>query len=108
MKAQCSRNKDAEDRLANLTNKGAPSWPLLPGILLANFGLLLIGLAGWYALSTGTQSFLYSGGGILCVAGLVLIWIGTIKLADAAHEPAVRSKPNCPGYVLMNRHFLKA
>jgi hypothetical protein len=89
------KTKDAPGRSGNGTNQGVRSWPLLPGILLADFGLLLIGLAGWDALEARMQTLLYSGGGILCLGGLILIWTGTMKLAAAAREPAVRSKDNC-------------
>jgi hypothetical protein len=82
MKAQSSENEVTPSQLAKATNKGAPGWPLLPGIFLADFGLFLIGFAGWYALTTGSQSFLYLGGAILSFAGLVLVWISTIKLAN--------------------------
>jgi hypothetical protein len=91
MKAR-SKTKDAPGRSGNGTNQGVRSWPLLPGILLADFGLLLIGLAGWDALEARMQALLYSGGGILCLSGLILIWTGSIKLVATAHEPAIRPK----------------
>jgi len=53
---------------------------------MSDLGLLLIAFAGWDALRARAQTLFYSGGGALCFLALVLIWIGTQKLADAAHE----------------------
>ncbi len=91
MKPQHPKNKNSPARLYKVTNKGVLNWPLLPGILLADFGLFLIGLAGWDALRARTQILVYSVGAMLCFVGLALIWIGTAKLADAAQESPVRS-----------------
>jgi hypothetical protein len=94
MKTSCSKTKDIPGRLSDTTNKGARSWPLLPGILLADFGILLIGLAGCDVFRFETQSLLYSGAGILCLSGLVLISTGTMKLVGPTPAAAVRSKGN--------------
>ena len=99
MKAQCSENKVKPGQLAKVTNKGSPGWPLLPGILLADFGLFLIAIAGWYALAAGSQSLLYSGGGVVCFTGLVLVWMSTIKFANligtkAAVKNSMRFSPH--------------
>jgi hypothetical protein len=61
---------------------------LLCGILLADFGLLLIAFAGLDAGKASVQTLLYLGGGILCFVGLVLIWIGTSKLAIGGAKSA--------------------
>jgi arginine exporter protein ArgO len=61
---------------------------------MADFGLILIAVAGWGALNVAAQTVLDSPGGLLCFAGLVLIWIGTTRLADATREPAARSGGN--------------
>lgn len=71
-------------RLANTGDKRPSVWRLLSGLSLADIGLLVIGFAGLDALTAGTQTFFYSVGGMLCLVGLMLIWIGTPKLAAAA------------------------
>jgi hypothetical protein len=83
MKAQCSKQSDTPGCLAT-TDKSDSSWPLPCGLLMP--GLFLIAFAGWEALRAGSQTLLYSCGAILCFAGLVLIWIGTTKLARCGEE----------------------
>ena len=63
----------------------APGGPLLVGLITADFGLILIALAGWHALWTKAQAIMHSASGLLCCAGLILIWIGTTKLAESTH-----------------------
>jgi hypothetical protein len=94
MKARYSNNRVSQSRPATVSNRGNPSWAVIPGILFAEIGFFLIGLAGWYALGTGSQSLLYSGGGIFCLAGLFLVWKGTVKRADAAYVLAHRLANN--------------
>jgi len=98
MKAQYSKQNGTQIRLANTGDKGPSDWQLLSGLSLADIGLLVVGFAGWDALTAGTQTLLYSVGGMLCLVGLVLIWIGTSNLAHAAQGPAKWSKSNCLGY----------
>jgi hypothetical protein len=88
MKVQRSRNNDTADRLTRIIEKRSSGWALLCGILLADFGLLLIAFAGVDARKASLQTFLYSGGGILCFVGLALIWIGTSKLAIGGPQSA--------------------
>ena len=89
MKVQCSRNNDTSDRLTYKTIENRSSgWALLCGILLADFGLLLLAFAGLGAQKASVQTLLYLGGGILCFLGLVLIWIGTAKLAVGGAQSA--------------------
>jgi hypothetical protein len=78
MKAQCSKQSDTP---AVTIDKSGSSWPLPSGLLLADSGFMLIAFAGWEALQATSQTLLYSSGVILSLAGLVLIWIGTTKLA---------------------------
>jgi hypothetical protein len=68
----------------------ASSRPLLVGLIMADFELMLIALAGWHALWTEAQANIHSAGGLLCFAGLIIIWIGTTKLEKAAYEQADR------------------
>ena len=82
MKAQFLKNKEAPGLLAKATAERDSGWPLLLGLLMADIGLLLIAFAGGDALGARTQTLFYSSGAILCFAGLALIWVGTIKLAD--------------------------
>ena len=88
MKAQCSRNNDTPDRLTRTIENRSSGWALLCGILLADFGLLLLAFAGLGARKASVQTLLYLGGGILCFLGLVLIWIGTAKLANGGAQSA--------------------
>src|ERR1700719_2353615 len=90
MKAQLSKNGDIHGRPVNTKPGPASSWPLLPGLLLSDLGLLLIAFAGINALSARSHTLFYSSGAILCLIGLVLIWIGTIELART-YEPTERS-----------------
>ena len=93
MKAQLYKNSEIHCRPA-IARPGAAasSWPLLPGLLLSDIGLLLIAFAGLDALSARAHTLFYSSGAILCLVGLVLIWIGTIELARTAYEPAKGSR----------------
>jgi threonine/homoserine/homoserine lactone efflux protein len=88
MKAQFSKNKEAPGLVSKPTDERDSGWPLLLGLLMADVGLLLIAFAGWDALRARAQALFYSSGAVLCFAGLVLIWIGTIKLADRRDLPA--------------------
>ena len=88
MKALLSKNSDIHCQPAITTPGPALSWPLLPGLLLSDLGLLLIAFAGLGALSARVHTLFYSSGATLCLVGLVLIWIGTIKLARTPNEPA--------------------
>ena len=88
MKVQCSGNNNRPDRLTSTIEKRSSGWALLCGILLADFGLLLIAFAGLDAGKASVQTLLYLGGGILCFVGLVLIWIGTSKLANGGAQSA--------------------
>lgn len=72
----------------------ASSKPLLIGFVMADLGLILIALAGWDALSTKAQAVLYSAGGLLCSAGLVIIWIGMTQLTEAAQGIRETQKSN--------------
>jgi hypothetical protein len=88
MKVQCSRKNDTPGRLTRTIEKRSSGWALLCGILLADFGLLLIAFAGVDARKASVQTFLYLGGGTLCFVGLVFIWIGTSKLAIGGAQSA--------------------
>ena len=90
MKAQSSSNWDNQDRPSARTMTKASGRPLLVGLIMADFGLMLIALAGWHALWTEAQANIHSAGGLLCFAGLIIIWIGTTKLEKAAYEQADR------------------
>lgn len=90
METQSSSNWDTQDRLATRTMTKASGRPLLVGLIMADFGLILIALAGWHALWTKAQAIIHSAGGLLCSAGLIIIWIGTTRLGKAAHEQAGR------------------
>src|SRR5271154_7511492 len=86
MKAQHCKKNEGPGGLA-MTDQRAPSWPLPSGLLMADSGLLMIAFAGWEALRASPQTLLYSCGATLCFAGLVLIWIGTTKLASSSPGP---------------------
>jgi hypothetical protein len=61
-----ARNNETPVRLAKIIDKSISRWPLLAGVLLADFGLLLIAFAGLDARKARVQYLLYLGGGILC------------------------------------------
>jgi hypothetical protein len=88
MKAQCSKHDETQMRLADTADKGHSDWQLLSGLSLADIGLLVVGFAGWEAETVGAQTLLYSVGGMLCLVGLMLIWIGTSNVTDAVRGPA--------------------
>jgi hypothetical protein len=77
---------------ADTGDKGPSDWQLLSGLSLADIGFLVVGFAGWYALTVEAQTLLYSVGGMLCSVGTVLIWIGTSNSADAGQGPAKWAK----------------
>jgi hypothetical protein len=88
MKAQSIKNNDREDRLAITKSATTSNWPLLPGLLLSDLGLLSIAFAGWDALSARAHTLFYSSGAILCLVGLVFIWIGTTGIAAVVQKHA--------------------
>ena len=51
------------------------------GFLMANVRLLLIIFSKWDAPREGWHALLYIGGGTLCVAGIILIWMGMLNFA---------------------------
>src|ERR1700749_2282025 len=92
MKAQAFSNLDAQDRPATRAIAKPSGGTLLVGLLMADLGLALIALAAWHALWTRAQAITHSAGGLLCCAGLILIWIGTTELAKSAHQQADKIK----------------
>jgi uncharacterized membrane protein YtjA (UPF0391 family) len=86
MKAQCSRHNETQLRPGNTRDKGPSDWQLLSGLSLADMGLLVVGFAGLAAATAGAQTLLYAVGVMLCLVGLVLIWIGTSNLSDAQRK----------------------
>jgi hypothetical protein len=92
MKAQYSKHNETQMRLVNTRDKGPSDWQLLSGLSLADIGLLVVGFAGLEALTTGPQTLFYSVGGMLCLIGMMLIWIAMPKIGAAAQEPAKWSK----------------
>jgi hypothetical protein len=74
--------KNQEKRLLpNRAEKKDSGSHLRHGLLMANVGLLLIIFSEWDALREGWDALLYIGGGMLCVAGIILIWIGVLNFA---------------------------
>jgi hypothetical protein len=56
-------------RSATRTMKDAVGGPLLVGLIMAYFGLILIALAVWHALWTIAQAIMHSASGLLSCAG---------------------------------------
>lgn len=100
MKAQCSKQTDVPGRLSTIDKRGS-SWPLPLGLLTADSGLLLIAFAGWEALRASSQTLLYSCGVILCFAGLVLVWVGTTKLARCSQEQDCHRTRTAPRFLVL-------
>jgi hypothetical protein len=74
--------KNQEKRLLTDTaEKRDPGSHLRHGLLMANVGLLLIIFSECDVLREGWHALLYIGGATLCVAGIILVWIGVLNLS---------------------------
>ena len=81
---------------------------LFIGVMIADVGLLLIGLGGWNALYFQTHILNYVGGSILFLSGLILIWIDAIGITAAQNGSALRSKGTYLGKFELNGYLFKA
>ena len=77
MNAQSHITGAADSLPIEATNKSSPDKLLLPSFLVSEFGILLVSLGGWIALTPMTQTFLLICGGVLSFFGIVLfpVWI---------------------------------
>jgi hypothetical protein len=95
------RNREKRP-LTNRAEKRKSGSHLRHGLLTANVGLLLMLFSEWEALREGWHALLYIGGGTLCVAGIILVWIGVLNLA-ALGEPAQGPANEPPGEARQNQ-----
>jgi hypothetical protein len=76
-----SRKNREKGLLNNRTQKEDSGSRLRHGLLMANVGLLLIIFSECGVPREGWHALLYIGGGTLCVAGIIFVWIGVLNLA---------------------------
>ena len=67
--------------LTGTTKKGDSGSHLRHRLLMANVGLLLIIFSEFDVLQEGWHALRYIGGATLCVAGIILVWIGVLNLS---------------------------
>jgi hypothetical protein len=80
---------------------------MLMGVVIAELGMLLIGLGGWDALNGETGILNYVGGSILFLSGLILVWIDT-RLTVARNEPILKPKGSDLGKFRLNGYVFEA
>jgi hypothetical protein len=78
---KCGGRNQEKRLLTNRAKNGNPSARLRHGLLMANVGLFLIIFSECDVLREGWHGLLYLGGGTLCVAGIIFVWIGVLNLA---------------------------
>jgi hypothetical protein len=75
------RKNQEKGLLNNRAQKGEFGSRLRHGLLMANVGLFLIIVSECDVLREGWHALLYIGGGTLCVAGIIFVWVGVLNLA---------------------------
>lgn len=81
---------------------------LFIGIVIADLGMLLIGLGGWSALNFEARMWNYVGGSVLFLSGLVFIWIDAICMTVARNRPVLTFEGNYLGKFELNGHLFEA
>ncbi|MBV8223814.1 MAG: hypothetical protein JO232_01340 [Verrucomicrobia bacterium] len=81
---------------------------LFLGLVMAELGMLLIGLGGWNALYFQTRMLNYAGGSILFLSGLVLIWIDARRMKVACNGSGLTSEGTYLGKFELNGHLFEA
>jgi hypothetical protein len=89
--------------LTNRAEKRKSGSHLRDGLLTANVGLLLMLFSEWEALREEWHALLYIGGGTLCVAGIILVWIGVLNLAALGECLPRARRTNHPGEARQNQ-----
>lgn len=84
------------------------AWHLWAGVLMADSGILLIGLGGWNSLDPETQILICLSGIILLIGGLFLIGIDAIRVAAVSRGSIPKSGGAYLGEFELNGHFFEA
>jgi hypothetical protein len=79
---------------------------LLIGVVIADLGMLLIGLGAWDALNGEMAILNYVGGSILFLSGLILVWIDA-RLTVTRTKP-VKPKRSDLGKFRLNGYVFEA
>jgi hypothetical protein len=92
---------------------GSSNWQLLAGIVLAEAGGALIGIAEWDPLKLGASMSFYAGGFLGLVVGMSLIWKEPLRKTMIEDEPSPddtssKSKIKPRGRLDLNGHSFEA
>jgi hypothetical protein len=81
---------------------------LIIGVVMAELGMLLIGLGGCDVLNFKTRMLMYVCGGVTCLSGLLVTGMDAIRMPVARNESALISRRSYLGKFRLNGYLFEA